>query len=262
MKKLIPTIFLALAVALTGCAAQRDSESPVIEETAAPTQEAAPEPTPEPFPLSGLKIGIDAGHQKKGNSDLEPQAPGSDTKKPKVTSGTSGRFSGVPEYQVNLDVALLLEVKLTALGAEVVMVRTVNEVDISNSERATMMNDAGVDLCIRIHADGSENASVHGASMLVPTQENNPDIVDASVAAGEIILESYVTATGAKDNGLSPRRDMTGFNWSTVPVCLIELGYMTNEDEDLLLTDAEYQEKCAQGLADGVAAWAERHFFS
>ena len=276
MKIILILLALTLAVA-SGCdyttiespepsvAATADA-SATGEPTAAPSAEPSSTATPSaeptapttsepPLPLAGAKIGIDAGHQQKGNSELEPQAPGSDIKKAKVTSGTSGRFTKVPEYQVNLDVALLLEAKLTELGAEVVMVRTTNDVNISNVERATMMNDAGVDLCIRIHADGSENASVNGASMLVPTRETNADIVDESVAAAETILEAFIAATGAKNNGLSPRKDMTGFNWSAVPVCLVEMGFLTNEAEDRLLTSEEYQEKCAQGLADGVAAW-------
>ncbi|MFP3154596.1 N-acetylmuramoyl-L-alanine amidase [Lachnospiraceae bacterium ZAX-1] len=209
----------------------------------------------EAKPLGGFKIGIDAGHQAKGNAGLEPVSPGSSILKPKVSSGTTGRYTGIPEYQVNLSVALLLEAKLKALGAEVVMIRTTHDVNIPNSERATRMNEAGVDLCIRIHADGNNNSSVYGTSMFVPAKETSPSIADASYQAGQKILQSYVAATGAKNNGVSLHTDMTGFNWSTVPVCLIELGFMTNEAEDRLLVSPQYQEKCAQGLANGILAW-------
>ncbi|MDR3238652.1 MAG: N-acetylmuramoyl-L-alanine amidase [Clostridiales bacterium] len=211
----------------------------------------------EKLPLTGQLIGIDAGHQRKGNAALEPVAPGSKEKKPKVSSGTRGSFTGVPEYQVNLDVALLLRDKLEALGAEALMVRVDNDVNISNAERAVMMNEAKVDLIVRIHADGSSSSSVNGASMLVPSPKSTPDIAAESRAAGEIILKNFIEATGAKDRGIDPRSDMTGFNWSKVPVCLIEMGFMTNKREDQLLTSQEYQEKCAQGLADGVAAWVK-----
>jgi N-acetylmuramoyl-L-alanine amidase len=208
-------------------------------------------------PLKGLLIGIDAGHQRKGNYGEEPQSPepGSITK-PKVSSGTAGKYSGIAEYQVNLDVALILQKKLSALGATVLMVRTTNDVNITNIERATMMNSAGADLVIRIHADGSENTSTYGASMLVPAKGTMP-AVDASVQAGKIIMEHYIAATGAKDRGVVPRSDLTGFNWSQVPVCLIEMGYMSNKEEDYKLVDPAYQEKCASGLANGVVAWAK-----
>ena len=51
------------------------------------------------------KIGIDPGHQAHGNSAQEAVAPGSSETKAKVSSGTYGRFTGVPEYEVNLDVS-------------------------------------------------------------------------------------------------------------------------------------------------------------
>jgi N-acetylmuramoyl-L-alanine amidase len=206
--------------------------------------------------LAGLLIGLDAGHQAKGNAALEPVAPGAAEQKPKVSSGTAGRVSGVPEYKVNLAVALLLEQKLTDLGARVLMARTANEVNISNAERAVMMNEAGAALCIRLHANGSENGNVHGAMMLIPGGEGTKDIRAASRQAGEILFRHFLRATGAADAGVIERTDLTGFNWSAVPVCLIEMGFMSNAAEDALLIDPLYQEKCAQGLADGVVAWA------
>ena len=87
-------------------------------------------------PLAGVRIGIDAGHQRHANSDPEPVAPGSSTTKGKVSSGTYGRFTGVPEYVINLQVALRLKRELEALGADVIMTREVHGVNISNAQRA------------------------------------------------------------------------------------------------------------------------------
>ena len=119
-------------------------------------------------PLSGCVIGIDAGHQSKSNADLEPVSPGGTEFKKKVSSGTQGRFTGVPEYVINLQVALKLKEKLESLGATVVMTRETNDVDISNAERAVMMNNSNVDCWLRIHADGSNDPTVNGISILVP----------------------------------------------------------------------------------------------
>ena len=58
-------------------------------------------------------IVIDAGHQAKGNSEKEPIGPGATTEKPKVSSGTQGIKTKVPEYKVNLQVSLKLEKILT-----------------------------------------------------------------------------------------------------------------------------------------------------
>lgn len=211
----------------------------------------------ETLPLAGLLIGVDAGHQAKGNSQKEAVAPNSSETKAKVTSGTRGTTTGIYEYVLNLAVALKLEQELINLGANVVMVRRTNDVDISNKQRATMMNDAGVDLCIRIHANGSENSSHKGAMMLVPGSKYTKSIQAASLKAGQIIFEEFLSATGAKNSGVITRDDLTGFNWSTVPVCLIELGYMTNPEEDRLLATDEYRAQCAEGLAQGILHWHE-----
>jgi N-acetylmuramoyl-L-alanine amidase len=203
-------------------------------------------------PLSGIVIGLDPGHQAHSNSDHEPIAPGSGETKKKVSSGTQGRFTGVAEYEVNLQVGLKLKQILTDLGATVVMTRESHDVDISNSERATMMNDAGAALVVRLHCNGSDNSDKHGAVVLIPSNDCTAAINDASKEAGRCIIKAFVEATGAKDLGLQPRSDQTGFNWSTVPVCNVEMGYMTNEQEDKLLVKDDYQDLCAHGIANGI----------
>jgi N-acetylmuramoyl-L-alanine amidase len=207
------------------------------------------------LPLAGKVIGLDPGHQSKQNSEHEPVAPGSGETKPKVSSGTAGRSSGVDEYVVNLQVALKLRELLEEQGATVVMTRETNDVNISNSERALMMNDAGADLVLRLHCNGIDDSSVRGAFILVPSGSHTEGIQEQSAQAAEYILETFVQTTGANNLGISKRSDQTGFNWSTVPVCNIEMGHMSNSEEDELLTSDDYQNKCAQGLCNGIATY-------
>lgn len=42
--------------------------------------------------------------------------------------------------------------------------------------------------------------------------------------------------------------DMTGFNWSTVPVMILEMGYMSNQQDDLYMTDSSHYEQMAEAL--------------
>lgn len=204
------------------------------------------------LPLSGLKIGLDPGHQAKGSSVQEAAAPGSSTTKARVTSGTDGKNTGTPEYQVNLAVALKLRDLLEQSGAEVVMTHETADVDISNQERAKRLNDAGVDLALRLHCDGVDDSSVRGAMMLVPAGTYTKAFAEQSKAAGEVIFNAYLSETGAKNRGVIPRDDQTGFNWSKVPVCNIEMGCLSNGDEEALLVSDDYQQKCAQGLLNGI----------
>jgi N-acetylmuramoyl-L-alanine amidase len=209
------------------------------------------------MPLSGMTVGIDPGHQGRGNSDMEPVAPDSSEKKAKVTSGTSGVLTRTPEHELNLAVALELRDILEERGAEVVMTRDSRDADISNKERAEFMNQAKVDFCIRIHANGG-NPSQSGAMMLVPDGHVPEAVETSSREAGEIIFKAYLAETGAKNLGVIPRSDMTGFNWSKVPVCLIEMGFMTNKAEDELMETEAYRNKCALGLANGIEAYLNK----
>ena len=207
------------------------------------------------LPLTGCVIGIDPGHQQHPNYDQELISPYGTETKAKVSAGTYGRFTGVREYVINLQVALKLKVNLEELGATVIMSRESHEVDISNSERAVMMNDVPADCWLRIHANGSTDASKEGMFFLIPspgtmyTDDSSVQIESSRLAS--CLLSSALSSTGAVDLGITQRSDQTGFSWSSIPVCTIEMGHMTNEKEDNLLVSDEYQEKIAQGLADG-----------
>ena len=206
-------------------------------------------------PLKGLKIGIDPGHQRHANDDLEPVMPNNQVLKQKVSSGTTGSFTGVPEYVVNLQVGLKLKKNLETLGAEVIMARTIHDVNISNAERAEIMNGADVDCWIRIHANGTDNPDLHGMFILVPKEgymnTNSDSVQENSVTLAKAILSQTVKATGAKDLGIKKRMDQSGFGWSSVPVCNIEMGHMTNKEEDYLLVTESYQNKIADGICKG-----------
>lgn len=230
--------------------------------TAVPTATPTPVPTDTPEPtatpaLYGLVIGVDPGHQQTPNRAQEPVAPGASETKAKVASGTMGVSSHVREYVVNLDVGLLLRDMLVAAGATVIMTHDIADVNISNSERAILFNEAEVDLAIRLHCNGSDDRKVHGAFMLIP-KEYRTTHYEENLAAARCIIDAYCAETGIamlKKEGITYRGDQTGFNWCTRPIVCIEMGHMTNAEEDCKLTDPDFQVKMAQGILNGIIAY-------
>ena len=199
-------------------------------------------------------IVIDAGHQKFGNSQQEPVAPNSSQTKAKVASGTIGVVTKNPEYAVTLDVSILLKQELQRLGYSVIMIRETNEVDISNSERAIIANNANADAFIRIHCNGVGDSSVKGALSMCQTAKNPycGNLYEKSRKLSECVLTGLCQETGAKNRGVSETDSMSGINWCKVPVTIVEMGFMSNPEEDRLLSDKNYQAKLAKGMAKGI----------
>ena len=231
------------------------TEPPVTEPPV--TEPPADPPVVEP-PEKVLTVCIDAGHQRYGITEKEPNGPGSDVMKAKLTSGTRGVSTGIAEYQLTLDVSLLLEQELLSRGYNVVMIRRDNNCPLSNAERARQANDSGADIFIRIHANGSENASVSGTLCCAPTK-NNPyltdDVITESIRLSRLVVDKFCEATGSRNRGLMSTDTITGINWCEIPVTIVEMGFMSNPDEDEKMATAEYREKMVQGMADGIDAY-------
>lgn len=209
---------------------------------------------------TGKLVAIDPGHQGKGNHNQEPIGPGASETKAKVASGTTGRTTGVPEYVLNLDVSMKLKEELLARGYEVYMVRETHDIDISNAERAQAAAEAGADILVRIHANGSENTSVAGALTMAPSFGNSflsDELVEECQELSAIMIETFCASTGANNQGVYQTDTMSGLNWCTIPATIVELGYMTNPEEDTKMQTEEYQDLMVLGIANGIDQYFE-----
>lgn len=208
---------------------------------------------------NGHIIGIDPGHQSEAvdMSEQEPNGPGSSEMKAKASTGTQGSYTGIPEYELNLQVSLKLKNVLEQRGYQVVMTRTDNDTAISNKERARFVAEQGAEIYVRIHANGDDSHTASGALSMSPSAQNPyiPQLYDSSNRLSQCILDAYCQATGFQNLGVQYYDNMTGINWSTVPVTILEMGFMTFESDDRQMNDDTFQHTMAEGIANGIDAY-------
>jgi N-acetylmuramoyl-L-alanine amidase len=205
--------------------------------------------------LAAALICIDPGHGTPPavGAQREPIGPGSSVLKVKDGGGAPA------EAAVVLAIARRTRALLVARGYRVAMTRTGPTFRYGsggNVARAQFCNRRRAALMLRIHADGSADASRRGVSTLYPAFRRGwtDDIFERSRRAARLVQRALARATRAPNLGTVVRSDLTGFNWADVPAILVETGFLSNPAERRLLHARAYQQRIARSLAAGVAA--------
>ena len=257
-----------LALAAAGCSSVEETEEQpekkvadlVIEldeqdkkQETEPEEEKEEEKEPEQQKRTQTVV-IDPGHSAVVAEGTEPLGPGSTENKAADTSGTSGTVSGLAEYELTLSVSQKLRDVLQDRGYTVLMTRESNDVPVSCIERADVANNAEADAFVRIHANGSEDSSVKGAMTICITPDNPfyPELYEQARALSDCIINKLSESAGCENDGVWETDSMSGNNWSQVPATIVEMGYMTNPEEDTLMATEDYQNKIVRGIADGI----------
>lgn len=182
------------------------------------------------LPLSNKKILLDPGH---GGRD-----PGAIS------------YSGKYEKHVNLDVAYKLKDNLELLGATVYMTRT-NDTYINNTARGRMADSLGVDILLSIHHNslGNSKSEFFGLSTYYNTiKYKNPR---HGYDLAESIYLNAVTLNGVYRDGVLDR-NFEVLRETNTPAALIEIGFMSNPQEEMNVHNGSFQDEMVQKIADGI----------
>ena len=222
------------------------------------TAETTPSPTPTPIvlkedapDLTGLVIVIDPGHQEVTDETEESLFPDSSVGKARCTSGAVGVDINTKEYEVTLEVALVTKEYLEACGANVILTRDTNDVNLSNQERANLAVAASPDIFIRLHADSAPDSEKSGVICFVP---DSGSYVTQDTKLADSLGALVAEAQGTEYLGCFSTNAYTGLNYATsVKSVQISMGFLSNSEDEARLNDPDNYYEIAAAIAQFCA---------
>ena len=157
---------------------------------------------------------------------------------------------GVLEKDINLEIAKKLREELVESGYRVILTRE-TDIYMTKEQRAEAANRYGADAFVSIHQNTYEEEEPTG----IETWYDGTDPSRDSRRLALLIHEETVKRTGAKERELRGDAGFVVTGWTKMPACLIETGFLSSPEERGKLTQAEYQEKLAEGIAGGIDAF-------
>jgi len=206
--------------------------------------------------LSGLIVCIDPGHQRETQIETVLTMPGRSDKTKTTPGMAQGTVTERMESIVVLEISQLLRNALLAEGAQVIMTREVQDTFVGMIERADIPNNAGAHITLRIHCNYSDNEKTQGIEVFCPVNSKYAQAVASKSAyqrMGETLLKAMQNATGQSKGKFVLSNKYVGNNWSKMPSFLVELGFLSNYKEDLLVSlSPQYRQKLVSGMVEGV----------
>lgn len=179
------------------------------------------------------------------------------TKSVLVDAGACGRAPGATKQGINekdIDLGIVLQLKAIFDNSDENIGVYYTRTDDSNptfDQRVQLANKSQADLFISIHNNSTKSgrmSSTHGTQVMY-SESDTKEL--GSKAFAQICLDHVTEALESRVRGLW-KREIYIIRTSEVPVALIEVGFMTNQEELNLLNSTDYQKKAAEGVYDAV----------
>lgn len=180
--------------------------------------------------LKGKTIVVDPGH---GGSD--PGATG---------------VTGLREKEINLAVAKILVKLLEEAGAKVLVTRSGDQ-SVSNQMRVELANEAKADVYVSIHANAYPNPESNGTETHYCPDTGNS--VASRFLAGQLQRE-LVAVLGLRDRGVK-ENSFYVLTKNEMPAALVELGFLSNPEEEELLKKESTHIDAAKAIYQGLEAY-------
>ena len=187
--------------------------------------------------------------------------------------GGASSAAGVSEKDINLSISLYIKEYAEADGWKVVMTREEDKgLGDSGSKtirsqktadliaRRNMIKDVKPTVSVSVHLNSfKQDPSVRGAQTFYPGGQGEQYALDESKKLAEAIQEHLVSGIAdGTDRVALVKRDVLMFKNPTVPMAIVECGFLSNPEEAKLLEQEEYQRKLARCIYEGILLYTGR----
>lgn len=170
-----------------------------------------------------------------------------------VDTGATGLVLKVKELDVNIAVSLKVEEYLKAEGVSVIMThRGTTNRDLY--DRANLANNENAYCFVSIHSNSTTNRAVQGAGVFFYAPEWMPEIYMQRMERqnlAQLILDAILKETGRPSYGVF-EDNFAVIRETKMPSVLVEMGFLSNQQEEALLADPNLQSQMARGIANGI----------
>ena len=166
--------------------------------------------------------------------------------------------SGLTEKELNIKVAKKLKEKLEDSNIEVIITRDSDEY-IKLVDRTAMANDSNAELFLSIHFNSSDNRNARGIESLYANEKNVKIKSTIQSYFAQELQNALIKATNSPSRGIKNRPDLVVLNKTKGVAALVELGFMSNPEDYLLITNDEYLDKLVDGLFNGINNYSDKY---
>lgn len=160
--------------------------------------------------------------------------------------------AGTLEKEINLKIACKVKEKLTKKKYQVIMTRDEDE-KVELKERVALIEEHAPELAVSIHQNSFTRCEAKGAQVFYYTDSTEGKIV------AELLQQHIVSKIGDGNHRVAKgNREYYMLSHTTVPFAIVECGFLSNVEEEKLLSTEEYQEKMADAITEGIIKYLEK----
>lgn len=177
-----------------------------------------------------------------------------------IDPGHGGKYpgacspNGTREKDITISISNKLNESLKALGYNTIMTRY-DDSHLELYDRTDIANNNNADIFVSVHSNSFPNdRNVSGLEVLYHPDKQEGD--GSSYDLAKMMQDEVLKTTGFYDRGIVKRPKLAVLRTSKMPAALIEVGFLSNEGDEALIKNSEFQDKVVEGIVKAI----ERYF--